>query len=349
MKKSLKKINSFKLTHKKYSFADIFHTFIRQIIPFLIIVLVGINLGAILYLVAPKTNYKSDCQIQYSGHKLDEYQQSRIANMITCNESLDKYVVSLGAASVKYGDSYFSYSDLSDGLLASVGEKDDKATIVNFVISFSFRKQGYTEKVLYVISENIVNELNSIYTKDSFAVLTDSFTKEISYKISSYNYLLVPIAFSFIVAVAYVFIADGLNSTLWDYSECKRMFNKSIFLKKNKDLDFKKSFLFLSEFENLQIIADSSDCANIEKLLKDNNVFSDGINKKKEKKGSHSFVLGYDASFKFKNKTCYYYFVILGKTNYVSFFNNCESLKTKMEIADISVVCLDRKLFDNKK
>ena len=147
MKKEKKTKNTIKLTTKKYTFGNIWHAFTRHLFSFLLIVLLGANIGAVLLLVAPKKNYISNCQIQYYGHKLDEYQQARITSLITCNESIDKYVDYVAAASIKHNKSFFNYSELSNGLSASIGEITENTKRVNFVISFSFKEAGYTTKV----------------------------------------------------------------------------------------------------------------------------------------------------------------------------------------------------------
>lgn len=354
MKKN-KKLNFTKLSEKKYSFLDLLRLFYRHILDLVIFAFIGTSLGCILYVAIPNTNYTSSCRIEYSGNSLDEYQQARIVTLLTCNESLDKYVASLASAGVKYDGSYYTFSDLNGHVTSSIAKIYEGQNKIDFSISLNLRKKGYTGSALKVMAERAVQELQAIYPKDTFIVLYNSFTAETSYKLSNANYLTAPIAISVLIAFIYTFIADGLNNIIYDVSDCRRYFKNTCHVikfrgKKNKEYINQLKELLCSD---IHLIINKNDLEAIDNFFTENDFIKKTNNNNSTLKQDNKCVL-YELvecsnEIKLKKNLKYSYIVVLGKSKYSEVLNDSKLLFNNAESSDnVDAICIDYRVMVNK-
>ena len=321
-----------KSENKKYRLISFFKAIKRHFLLFIAIFAVGINVGVMIYFLVPQQKYVSVCNIAYNGSKLDEFQQSRINDLIASNESVDKYVMSLAASNIKNGDSNFTFSEISTSISSNTFSVSADSKNVVFAIRFSFDNPDVGIPVLKVVSARAVKELNAIYTRDSFGVINDSFTNESTFKIFDPALLLTPIALSLIVGIIVVVLVDLKTDILDDVDDCSDFFTNTSFVKvKNEevekldDIKLSECLFFADDLETIRII------------------FSKSLNKDSKLISLEDYILNIasnEKTLKTKHKNI---IVLLGITKYSSFISSANKLKEYSLLDDVNVTCIAMK------
>lgn len=321
MKKEKKKINTTKLKTKKYTIANIFGVLKRQILYFVSIVLLGVNIGCVLFLFVKDNTYSTSCTFSCQK-KLDDFQKSRIVDYFSCNESVDTYLTSLKNAGVNHNGQAFTFGEISSGLFASV--KSDTGGVVTFTASFSYKEAGYSYRVLNVVAQKCCSLLAEIY-QTNFSVSSSSFAGEFQTVNRNVSYLLTPIAIMAIVSFAVIFIIDGLDDHIYDLSD-GLLISKDVFL-----IDKKRRNNNAEEIKESIFLVSSNDLEKAKKILLD--YYGEDINvivcnSKKDFKEEGIKMCLIDNDFNVGDGEMYSYLVILGHSSYSEFVKNKDKLNT---------------------
>lgn len=335
----LEKNRKFKLTHKKYSLVGVFFAIKRRFIAFFSIIFFGLGLGITIYFLSSAKYYSSNCLFYYNGSSLDEKQQEIITKLVVCNEQIDQYVVLLANEGIKNGNSQFSFSDLSFGLGSSVDYVSSDFTVVNFKVSFLCKSSNVTKDVLSVVAQKAVDKLNSIYIRDTFGVLHDSFSAEKTFSIKNKNHLIIPVAFSSIIAVALTFVLEGIDDKLQDLQDCDYAFSEIIFLK-NKKNNPRELFALLNSSIDFCFVTDSDDYNTFRYFL-------DNCSLKLECTScqsaiSHHKILIFDPK-KIEFKKPFVYVVFLGETSFSRSYDKFQSILNDFPDSNGKLVCISKK------
>lgn len=333
------KNRKFKLTTKRYTISNALKVLKRHFLMLFSFLFLGISTGVLLYFVNSPTYYSTQCLISYSGDGLDDTQRSNISNFIVSNEQIDLYLISLAENDILNGNKNFSYSDLSKGLSSSVFEVSNDTKSVKFKVSFYCKEKSNSYKVLSVVSEDAVIQLNSIYYRDAFNLDYGSFSAESSFTIRNKNLLVMPIILSIALGFALSFFLDGYSDILFDYEDCGFSEDNTIVIKNNKQ-SCKKVSLFLTNQPNCMFLTDDSDFEILTNFINDKKgpFWSNGVNVLESKIVPFS-------KFAVNNQTkipTIIYVVVLGKSSYFNTHCNLKALSNALDDNTLKLFCIDK-------
>ncbi len=335
----LSKKKNIKLNRKKYTLVDIGRVIVRRFYYFAFCFIIGLNIGVALYFLIPEKSFSGRCSIQYTGSALDNTQKSRIVSTITCNEYVDKYVSALSKAGIKKGNSNYTFNDLSSGLIASLSSYTSDSKTVVFTISFVGKQQNRAPKVLKVVAEEACKSLKTIYTKDDFSVLYNSFTKEFSLIERKLNYLLIPTGISILIGTILMFVLEGLDDVMNDIGDCSEFSNRKFrFYKKKSDIN--NLLLFLSSDSSIQYCCNKNDSEIIRNYLIEKQVIDDNYSLISSPEIQLSLAeLSKDDVINKSDAALYV--VFCGKSSYSDFCENVEMLNKKVGVDKLNILCIE--------